>query len=719
MIETQENKGIYHLTPQASWGAKSGFVSGLLTLCLAFGKKISEQDFLVGLPIEDSNLSHPMALRALDRIGVEGTFTRKRKITNVTCPCLASMKDGSWLAISRVEKEVVYKLDLQGQEVAIEKADFQKTFDKQVLQAQLKIDDIQTRHVETAAPPHWFWCHFRGQKHIVRDIILCSLIANLLAVAVSLFSLQVYDRVIPNESYATLWVLVMGCAIAILFEAILRVSRAHLLDISGRSIENDVSSKLFEKLQGMKLSERPGTPGTLAYQIREFGSVREFFTAASIGSVADMPFVSVFLVLLYFIAGPVALVVLCGMVLIVVPSLLMRAPLAKLSEEMQGGLSAAGKLTTEVCYNHEAVKTHRAEALMQRKWEEIIQLNSVKTSSQRLLASTLTFWSMAIQQSAHIGSVVVGVYMVFSSQFTVGTIIAVSILSSRTLSPVTQLAGTISRWQQVRTALEGLESIALSKQERDQNRQFVRRQRLDGNLSLKDIQYQYDPELPVSLNVDFLNVSAGETLALLGVNGSGKSTLLRILSGLYEPTGGSLTVDNTDLRHIDPTDLRRNIGYLPQEIKLFTGTLRENILLGDNGVSNAQLEDAIVFAGLTNAIINHPLGLDLPILDGGEGLSVGQKQAVGLARLHIQNPSIVLMDEPTASLDQTAEQQLILKLQVWLQNRTCVLTTHRMPALSLVDNIAVMQNGSVALSGSKNNVLNQLRADTVKEAVNA
>lgn len=687
------------------------FTEALLLFCRSFGKIINREDFLVGLPISGDDLDDVMALRALDRVGIEGVFRKSKRLTSKNCPCCAALKDGNYAVALERDKEFVYLADpkVESGKRAVPVKEFDSDFSGRLLTAKVQLDDIQRRHVGTKKPQHWFWGAFAGQKWLMRDIVLGTFVANTLAIAISLFALQVYDRVIPNHSEATLWVLVIGAGIAIVCEALLRLSRSHLMDVAGRRIELSVSSNLFSKLMGMSLSKRPTGPGSLAYLMREFSSVREFFTAASIGSVADIPFVFIFLFLIYGIAGNVVWVIVTGMILIIVPSLLMRGAMTRLSEEMQGGTSAASRLVNEVCYSQETIKSESGEALFQRRWEEIVALNAHKTSQQRFLASSLTFWAAGVQQATYIFAVVAGVFMVFAGDFTVGTIIAVSILSSRSIAPITQLSGTIARWEQVKTALKGLEQIAEAEQERGVDRSFARRARLTGDIVLKGTEFQYDPEMPAVLRVASLEIKENDKVCLLGVNGSGKSTLLKLLSGLYEYSAGTITIGGLDMRQIDPVDIRRNIGYLPQDVRLFNGTLRDNLTMGEARFSEEIIIEAITFSGLDKAIRTHPKGLDLEIADGGGGLSVGQRQSVGLARLYLQDPKIVLLDEPTASLDQNAETELIAKLDNWLEHRTAILTTHRMGALKLVNKVAVMNDGAIAMQGPRDAIIKKLQ----------
>lgn len=693
-------------------GVNTPLTIALTVFIRQFGKDLSAEDLTAGLPSNTQDIPEQLVTRALARSGLAGRVVHTDILSKSDFPACVMLKNGQYVVITRREEDeyVLADVAIPGGQKRIPVDHLSKLYGGMYITALPQLEDIQHRHVGPGHQQHWFWGQFKTQRTLIFDIVLGSLVANLLAVAVSLFALQVYDRVIPNQSLTSLWALVAGCILAIILEASLRISRSYLMDISGRSIELELSSFLLQKLNGIRLSARPASPGSLVYMMREFGSVREFFTNSSIGSAADIPFVLIFLALIYGIAGNVVWIIVAAMVLIVTPSLLLQGTMARLSAEMLGGTSAAGKLLTELSYGQETVKAVRGESFFQRKWEEINTLNAAKTTQQRSIAAMLTYWASGIQQVAYVSAVVAGVYLVFAGEFTVGTIIAVSILSSRTLAPVTQLAGTMARWQQVKTALHGLNEIVNSEQERPAERQFSRRQVFNGDLIIQGAQFRYDPEGSDNLNINTLQLTDKEVVAVLGENGSGKSTLLKILSGLYSIHAGSITLDGLELRQLDPVDVRRNIGYLPQEIKLFSGTLRDNLLMGSLTCSDETIFEALRFSGLDKLVRATPRGLDMLISDGGEGMSVGQRQSLGLTRLYLQDPRIVLLDEPTASLDQTLELRIVENMKTWLRGRTCVVATHRVPILSLVDRIIVMQQGKIEIDGSRDAVLKQITA---------
>ena len=644
------------------------------------------------------------------RIGYVSTVKSPRRLKARDLPACIKTVDGRFLTVMRMEGDrfIIAHPALADAVWKRTKEEMEADFAGICIIAAPTVAALEEKHVGKIARGHWFWRHIFQQKWLSIEIVLATLVANCLAIAVSLFSLQVYDRVIPNASIQTLWVLAIGAGIAIVFETILRISRGRLIDDMGRQVEINASAELMSSLQGMRMNERAMGPAALGSMMREFSSVREFFTATSMGSITDIPFVVIFLAIIYAIAGPVVVVVIIGVLLIITLSILSRSKLSRISKEMQGANSAQARILNETTYGAEAIKLNRAENKFQSDWEDVADLISDKTQSMRATSAALAFISQGLQQAAYISVVVAGVYMVLAGEFTVGAIIAMSILTTRTIAPVTQLSGAIAKWQQVKVSLEGLSMIASAQQERAAGRQYSRRDVLRGAMEIEDLRFAYGEDQDPALTVKRFDIKAGEAVAILGRNGSGKSTMLKILSGLYDFDSGDVRIDGLEIRQIDPVDLRRNIGFLTQDVTLFSGTLRDNLLLGPTPVSEDMLKQSLEFCGLQKMVDRHPLGMDMPVSDGGVGLSVGQRQSLGLARMYLADPQIVLLDEPTAAMDQNLEREVIQALRGWLKGRTCVLTTHRTDIVSLCDKIAVLETGKLAMYGPRDDILNKL-----------
>jgi len=675
---------------------------------LHLGQPVTVDRLWTGLPSASSGMDMPLLARALGHLGYEMSHHASVGLSRVEMPCLLRLTDGRYVLVLGREGDGQYFVVadpgsaarvLVAQDLLAEKVT------GETLSFFPRLDALAERHVGQRPNKHWFWRHFEPMRGRLFDVVLASGFANLLAVAVSLFALQVYDRVVPNQNEATLWVLASGAALAIGLEFLLRISRARLIDSAGREIEIAVNRDLFERLINMRLDARPMPPGSLVNTMREFASVKEFFAVSAVGVVTDLPFVLIFLLVIYAIAGPLVLIVALGALVMIIAGLVFQYRIHALSRDMLGGATAALRLLTETAYGLETLRSHRFAPLFQRNWEEVTTVNALYSSRHRRLSAGLSFLSSSLQMLTYIAAITGGVYLFFAESLSVGGIIAVSILTSRTLAPIVQLSGVLSRWKYTTAALEALEVIAEAPQDRDAARSYIRRTHIAGDVRLRDIRTAYPGVEDTQLVIPDLKLKPGARVAVVGENGSGKSLLLRILAGLYVPKQGSYLVDGLEAQQIDPDDMRQAIGYLPQEPRLFKGTLRENLSMGALQVGDARLFEALDFAGLGKLVASTTRGLDLEIHDGGEGLSVGQRAAVGLARLHLQDPSVVLLDEPTAAMDSRSEATFVVRFKEWLAGRSAIICTHRMALMDAVDEVAILSDGRMLAHGPKEEIL--------------
>lgn len=685
--------------------------AGLLGAELPASDVLEQMLLAIGEATESGATISPGSIAAVLRVaGLTASVDTIDTLSPGQWPALAQMANGQMVLVAAQEGDslFIYDKTCPDQRAEVPLREFSPHFSGRIIRARTSLRQLEERHIGKDTEGHWFWGAFRTQRRAFAEVALGSLFANILAVAVALFSLQVYDRVIPHQSESTLWVLALGAGLALVLEMGLKLARSGLMDLAGRRIELSVQGLLMDRLLGMKAAPEKRAPSQLFAAMREFSSVREFFTASTIGTLADIPFLFVFLILVASIGGPLVFVLIAGAVLMVVPGLFLQKKMVALSQSTQGASSRASRLLHEAIYEHETVATTRGADRIKRIWEELTTLSAVKSSEQRKLASALTYWAQMIQQGTYIAAVVIGAYMVFAGEFTVGSIIAIGILTSRTLAPLTQLAGTLARWSNVKSALVGLDAIAEAEQVQSVGRRYLRAETLRGAFELRHLEFRYDPEAAPTVEIAGLAIPQGQRVAVLGANGSGKSTLLKLLAGLYEPQNGRLLLDGIDIGQIHPRDLRRGVGYLSQDVRLFAGTLRDNLNLTQLERDDERLYAALDFAGLGPFLRNHPRGLDLPIRDGGEGLSVGQRQSIGWARLWLQDPQVVILDEPTAALDTTLETTLVSRLDGWLGDRTAIIATHRVPILSLTDRTLILQNGRLAVDGPRDAVLAHL-----------
>lgn len=650
--------------------------------------------------------------KALGHTGIDPKVSKNVPIEAESWPAITLMTNGQAVLVLSQDGSVltIFDATCDDNRTEVEVAEFKPFFSGTVLSAKSSLRQIAQRHVPQLASGHWFWGEFRNYRAYIGEIMLGSLVANLLAVGVALFSLQVYDRVIPHQSESTLWVLAIGALLAVGLEAMLKLARAKMSDVAGRRIELSIQHTLMRRLLGMRSDRRPLPASGLFAAMRDFGSVRDFFTSSTISVLADIPFIFIFLALVGSIAGNLVWLLVFGGILMVLPAYAFQRKLLALSRKTQGATAKAGRLLQEVITELDTLKTQRGEERVLRLWDELNELSSHSSAEQRRLSNTLTYWSQGVQQTTYIATVVVGTYLVFAGEFTIGTIIAVGILTGRTLAPLTQFAATLARWSNVKGALESLDAIASAPQEKDEDRSYLRRDKLQGRFELRELNFHYDEDAAATLDVQGVVIKPGQRVTVLGANGSGKSTLLKLLAGLYTPSHGRILLDGMDMSQIDPRDLRREIGYLGQDVRLFAGSLRDNLNLNQLERDDDRLMEALDFAGLGPFLRNHAQGLDLQVRDGGEGLSIGQRQSIGWARLWLQNPSIVLLDEPTAALDQTLERTLVSRLGNWLEGRTALIATHRTPILALSTRTLILQQGRLVVDGPREKVLAHLAA---------
>lgn len=625
-------------------------------------------------------------------------------------PALAEMTSGQIVLVlaQGADGLQIYDTTCPDMRAEVSLTDFAQVYAGRVLRAKTTMAELEARHTPQTRPVHWFWGEFGKYRRQLIEVGAGSLVANLLAVSVSLFSMQVYDRVIPYQSEPTLWVLAGGAMLAIVLEAMLKLARSSLMDVTGKRIELTVQATLMDKLLGMKHGAGGRSPSSLFSAMREFSSVREFFTASTIGTLADLPFILIFLALVASIGGNLVWVLVAGGILMVLPGFLFQKRMIALTAATQGASTRAARLLYEAIFEAETVTTQRGEDRVKRIWAELSTLSAVKSSEQRALTSVLGYWAQGVQQAVYVLAVMIGAYMVFAGEFTVGTIIAIGILTGRTLGPLASLSSTMARWSNVKSALDGLEAIVKSEQAEDASRHYLRREKLVGAFEIRSLEFRYDPKAAPTVEIGALSIPAGQHVAILGTNGSGKSTLLRLLAGLYDPTAGRVLIDGVDLGQVHPRDLRRGIGYLGQEVRLFAGSLRDNLNMNQLERDDDRLFAALDFAGLGQFVRNHPRGLDVEIREMGEGLSVGQRQSIGWARIWLQDPAVAILDEPTAALDQTLETTLVSRLKGWLEGRTAIIATHRVPILQLTSRTLILQNGKMAVDGPRDAVLAHL-----------
>lgn len=697
--------------PSVDTGNHSDDLSdGLVLLCHHLGRPTTTAELIDGLSLEQGKLPLAFVPRALRRTGLSAKVVSLslEQLGDGLLPALLLQRNGTTRLLVELDEDVATLLvpESGGGQETLSRTYVEEQYSGSAVVGRAAYQpDGRAANFAQDKPEHWLKGPIRRQWRAYLEVGVAALVANVLAIATAIFAMQVYDRVVPNNAIDTLWILASGVALAAVMEFALRVLRGHLIDTTGKKLDLKLSSQLFEQVMQLRLSAKPQSTGAFSSQLKEFESVREFLTSATIGAISDLPFVILFIGVIAYIGGPVAWVPLAAVFLMVLPGLMAQRRLAALARQnLREGAVRQGILL-ETLEHLETVKTTRAEGRHLQLWEMLSAELADGGSRSRHLSTSLSYGAALVQQLCYIGVVIVGVYLIGSGDLTVGALIACTILASRTIAPMTQVAGILARWQHVKVAMEGLDEVMKAPIERPTGRHFIHKPMLKGHYSLEAVKLGYLPDAPPALNIDSLEIQAGEHVALLGGNGAGKSTLLKVLAGLADPASGNVLLDDLSITQIEPFDKRRTIGYLPQDIALFFGTLRDNLRLDGAPHSDEDLLEALDAVGLGAFVRRHPLGLELPI-QGNGSLSGGQRQAVGLARLILQDPHIVLLDEPTSAFDQANERRVVQALRPWLEGRTLVVSTHKLSLLTLTQRAIVLSDGRVAMDGPVDKVVN-------------
>jgi ATP-binding cassette subfamily C protein LapB len=686
--------------------------------CLAIltrlhGRPVSAEALASGLPLEDHRLTPALFVRAAEAQGYSARVLKRalRRISNLVLPAVLLLKDGRACVLIRAERasaEIIFpETGMGARSVPAEEISALYAGYCIFVQPRPRGDQRSTDYAPAPAR-WWFWgTLWRFRSYYLETMVAATMI-NLLALATSLFVMNVYDRVVPNNAEATLWVLAAGVAIAIGFEFVARTLRGYLLDFVGRKVDLLLASHLFRQALGMRMEARPASAGAFAANLREFETIRDFFTSATLTTLTDLPFVFLFTWIISLIGGPIALVPLLAIPLLFLIGLVAQFPLASLMQRHLVESSAKHGVLVESVEGVETLKTLSAEGELQRRWENYTALTAQTALQTRFISALVINISVLVQQAVTVLIVAWGVYLIAEGTLTVGGLIACTILAGRALAPLGQLAALLTRYQHARTALLMLNRIMELPSERPEGRSFLHRPVLKGQIEFNNVAFSYPhTKLAVLHGVSF-RIQAGEHVAFVGRVGSGKSTTLRLMMGLYESSSGSVLIDGTDLQQIDPADLRRNFGYVSQDVRLFYGTLRDNVTLGAPLADEEAILNATRISGLERLVAGHPLGFDLPVGERAEGLSGGQKQSVAIARTLLAAPQVYLLDEPTSSMDHNTEQAFIAQFRKVIQGRTLVLATHKPAMLELVSRLIVLESGKVVADGPRDAVLKAL-----------
>jgi ATP-binding cassette subfamily C protein LapB len=684
-------------------------------------RPVSAEALVAGLPLpEDGRLTPELAIRAAARVGLAARLLRRRigAIDELALPAILLLDErGACVLVRReVDGRLLLLLPETGRgAVAVPPGEIAARYSGWALFARPEVGvEPRERELGPERSGHWFWSTVLRQWPVYGEVGLAAMLINLFALASPLFIMSVYDRVVPNNALETLWVLAIGVLIVFAFDFLLKVLRGYFVDTAGRVADVKLASRIFAQVLGLRMAARPASAGAFASQLREFESLRDFFTSATLTTLVDLPFIAFFVLIVWAVGGPVALVPAVAVPVVILAGLLIQIPLNRVVRRSFQEAAHKHGVLVEAINGVETVKSLGAEGRMQRAWERAVAAAATTANRSRLLSSITVNLAGLAANLVTVGVVIIGVYRIADGLMTIGGLIACSILAGRAMAPLGQVAQLLARLHQARAAYQTLDGVMRQPVERPEQVRFVHRPRLEGTIELRGVSFTYPGQKLAALRDVSFRIAAGERVALIGRIGSGKTTVEKLVLGLYEPDSGAVLVDGIDLRQIDPADLRRNIGAVLQDVILFAGTLRDNVTIGVPAADDAAMLRAAQLAGVDDFASRHPQGYDLDVGERGQALSGGQRQAVAIARALLGDPPILLLDEPTSAMDNGGESALKARLAEELAGRTLLLVTHRASLLSLVDRLIVLDGGRVVADGPKDQVLKALAAGQIR-----
>ena len=675
------------------------------------------EELVAGLPLVNNQLTPELFSRAANRADLQSKIVYRpiKRIPSLVLPAILVLKSNQACILEQIDLDSKQAQIIQP--VAGEHSSLSISIDElSELYSGFAFFITQEYQFDSRSPEvllthnkHWFWGTIWNSAGIYRDVLFASFFINLFVIANPLFVMNIYDRVVPNNAIETLWVMAAGVSIVFFFDYILKIVRGHYLEIAGKKADIVLSALIFEKVMSLKMEVMPESVGAFSSNLKEFDSVRNFLTSVTMTTFIDLPFFVLFLLTISFIAGQLVLVPVAAVLIILLYGIVIHFPLKKVVESTYRASAQKNATLIESLSNVETIKSFNAESMMQRRWEQASGYIAKQSVKARSLSNSINYTSAFIQQIAMVVTIIFGVYLIADNELTMGALIATVMLSSRAIQPMAQVANLTANYQQTKTALASLNDIMLLPVERDEKIAYIHRATFKGGLEFKDVSFSYPGQEEKALSHINLKINPGEKVALIGRIGSGKTTLEKLIMRLYSPSEGSVKMDDLDINQIDPANLRRNIGYVPQDISLFHGTVRENIILKAPYIPGAEIIRVAQIAGVDHFANKHPSGFDMKVGERGEGLSGGQRQSIAIARALVMSPPILLMDEPSNAMDNATEAELLAKLKTEISDRTFILVTHRASLLKLVDRIVVIEQGSVVADGPKEEVLEALK----------
>ena len=695
----------------------------LVELTRLHGRPSTRAALSAGLPLEGGCLTPSLFSRAALRAGLSSKIVRRSLdgIDHILLPVILLLKGDEACVLlgwndAGDTAQLLFPETGQG-EILLPRSELAERYMGIALFARPRFAfDARAPEVGKVIQRHWFWGALLEQKAVYRDVIGAALLINLFALVMPLFSMNVYDRVVPNNATDTLWMLALGVLLIFGMDFMTRVLRGHFVDLASARIDVKLSALIMERVLGMRLESKPASVGSFSSNLRSFESVRDFIASATVTALIDFPFALIFLLVILWISWPLVLIPIIALILGLIYAYIIQHKMHELVETTYRASALRNASLVESLTALETIKTQGAEGVVQNKWERTSAFLARTNAQMRLLSASATNGAMTITQLVNVALIIAGVYLIQQRMLTMGGLIAVTMLGGRAIAPLGQAVGLLMQFQNARMSLETLDKLMAQPVERPDAAAFIHRPEIQGEIEFRNVTFSYPGQGEAALQNISLRIAPGEHVVVIGRTGSGKTTLQKLMLGLYQPTDGVVRIDGIDLRQLDPADLRRNVGFVGQDATLFYGTLRENISIGAPYADDSAIVAAAEVGGLTQFVNRHPKGFDMLIGERGESLSGGQRQEVAIARAVLMDPPVLFFDEPTSAMDFTTEHGFKERLKHFAAHKTVVIVTHRTSLIDLATRIIVVDSGRIVADGPREQVVEALQSGRIGRA---
>jgi len=687
-------------------------LESLVFLTKYFQRSVSKATLISGFALGDKQMSIQEFIESSKKVGlITKVVSRKiNQISKKALPSVLILENGKACVLVDIDypnniAKIILPNNIEEETtISIEELQSMYTNNIIIIKPTYNFSNRISNEITIEEPKKWFYGAMRKNFFIYRKVIVAAIIINLFVLATPLFMKNVFDRVLPNNGIETLWAMTFGIVIVMVFDFILKILRSYYLGVASKRADIIMSNKIFKQLLNIRLEEKPSSTGQFVSRLQSFESVRDFFTSATLMAIVDIPFILVFIVVIFLFSGSLGWIPVIATIIILIFSIIINRKTKIISQNSSKEEQLKQTTLHETVSGLEIIKSIGAYSRMKSQWDQALNQTTYYNEKLQFLSQVNSTFTAFISQGSNIAIIIIGVYMAIDGEATMGGIVAAMMLNGRVLSPLSQVVGMILRYDKAMIALHNIDEI-MDMEVDKQNIGLLSRPNLNGDIEFKDVRFKYKRQHTETLKEINLTIKQGEKVAILGKMGSGKSTLVKLILNLYSPTSGSVLIDQTDVRQISAADLRQTIGTVPQEPFLFMGSIKDNITISEHFVTDESMIEAAKLAGVHQFLGKHEAGYDLIVGERGEGLSGGEKQSVTLARALLSKPNILILDEPTNSMDKQAETKFIKNMKSIMNDKTLILITHKITPLALVDRVIIIDNGKIIADGPKEKIL--------------